>query len=260
MSYPLRDGAQFSGRQAAERAIARIETSLDVTDLAAVIIEPIEGEGGFIEPALGFLPAVLDWCRARGVVFIADEVQIGFARTGAMFACQHEGIVPDLIVTAKGIAGGLPLAAVTGTAVIMNAVHAGGVAGTYGGNPIACAAALAAIETIHACDLLDKALRIEEIMKERLTHIQAADPRIAQVRGCRAMIAVELVQAGTTVPDPVSTAAIAAEARHNGVIVSTCGTDGSVLRFLPPLIAVKKVITDPLSPLSPSRFGGSTYV
>ena len=167
MSYPLRDGAEFSGLQAAQRAIAHIESSLDVHDLAAVIIEPIQGEGGFIEPAPGFLPALLDWCRDNGVVFIADEVQTGFARTGTMFACQHEGIVPDVIVTAKGIAGGLPLAAVTGTAAIMNSVHAGGLGGTYGGNPIACAAALAAIETIQEDDLLTDALDIlTDVFKE----------------------------------------------------------------------------------------------
>ena len=235
MSYPLRDGAEFSGVQAATRAIAHIESSLDVTDLAAVIIEPIQGEGGFIEPAPGFLPALLDWCRENGVVFIADEVQTGFARTGAMFACQHEGIVPDLIVTAKGIAGGLPLAAITGTAAIMNSVHAGGLGGTYGGNPIACAAALAAIETIQEDDLLGKAQHIEKVMKDRLRGIQSADSRIGDVRGRGAMIAVELVQAGTIVPDPALTAAVAAEARRNGVIVLTCGTDGNVLRFLPPL-------------------------
>jgi 4-aminobutyrate aminotransferase/(S)-3-amino-2-methylpropionate transaminase len=246
MSYPLRDGAEFSGAQAAARAIAHVESSLDVTDLAAVIIEPIQGEGGFIEPAPGFLPALLDWCRENGVVFIADEVQTGFARTGTMFACQHEGIVPDLIVTAKGIAGGLPLAAITGTAAIMNSVHAGGLGGTYGGNPIACAAALAAIETIQEDDLLGKALQIEKIMKQRLLGMQSTDPRIGDVRGRGAMIAVELVKAGTILPDSALTAAVAAEARRNGVIVLTCGTDGNVLRFLPPLTIDEDILNEAL--------------
>jgi 4-aminobutyrate aminotransferase/(S)-3-amino-2-methylpropionate transaminase len=246
MSYPLRDGAEFSGLQAAARAIAHIESSLDVNDLAAVIIEPIQGEGGFIEPAPGFLPALLDWCRANGVVFIADEVQTGFARTGTMFACQHEGIVPDLIVTAKGIAGGLPLAAVTGTAAIMNSVHAGGLGGTYGGNPIACAAALAAIETIREDDLLGKAVQIEKVMKRRLLGMQSTDSRIGDVRGRGAMIAVELVKAGTVIPDPALTAAVAAEARRNGVIVLTCGTDGNVLRFLPPLTIGEDLLNEAL--------------
>jgi 4-aminobutyrate aminotransferase / (S)-3-amino-2-methylpropionate transaminase / 5-aminovalerate transaminase len=246
LSYPLRDGAGLSGIQAAQRTIAHIESSLDVSDLAAIIIEPIQGEGGFIEPAPGFLPALHDWCRQNGVLFIADEVQSGFARTGAMFACEHEGIVPDLIVTAKGIAGGLPLAAVTGAAAIMNAVHPGGLGGTYGGNPIACAAALATIETIHADDLLAKAARIEDVMKQRLRDIQAGDPRIAQVRGRGAMIAVELVQAGTLVPDPALTAAVAAEARRRGVIVLTCGTDHNVIRFLPPLTIGEHLLDEAL--------------
>jgi 4-aminobutyrate aminotransferase/(S)-3-amino-2-methylpropionate transaminase len=245
-SYPLRDGVEFTGEQAAARAIAHIESSLDVTDLAAVIIEPIQGEGGFIEPAPGFLPALVDWCRENGVVFIADEVQTGFARTGAMFACEHEGIVPDLIVTAKGIAGGLPLAAITGTAAIMNSVHAGGLGGTYGGNPIACAAALAAIETIQEDNLLGKAQHIEKVMKDRLRAMQSEDPRIGDVRGRGAMIAVELVKAGTIVPDAALTAAVAVEARRNGVIVLTCGTDGNVLRFLPPLTIGEDILNEAL--------------
>ena len=144
MSYPFRDG--LSGADAAKKAISIMEKQIGADNLAAIIIEPIQGEGGFIVPADGFLPALVDWCRANDVVFIADEIQTGFARTGAMFASEHFGIVPDLITTAKGIAGGLPLAAVTGRAEIMDASHAGGLGGTYGGNPIACAAALAAID------------------------------------------------------------------------------------------------------------------
>ena len=138
------------GAEAAKRAISVIEKQVGAENLAALVIEPIQGEGGFIVPAEGFLPALVEWCRANDVVFIADEVQTGFARTGAMFASEHEGIVPDLIATAKGIAGGLPLSAVTGRAEIMDAAHAGGLGGTYGGNPLACAAALATIETIEA--------------------------------------------------------------------------------------------------------------
>ena len=115
--------------------------------MACVLIEPIQGEGGFVVPAPGFLPALAEWCRAaRTSCFVADEVQTGFCRTGAWFACEHEGVVPDLVATAKGIAGGMPLAAVTGRAEIMGQVHVGGLGGTYGGNPVACAAALAAIE------------------------------------------------------------------------------------------------------------------
>ena len=240
------DPAHFTGPQAAQRAIAHIESTVDVNDLAAIIIEPIQGEGGFIEPAVGFLPALRDWSRDRGVVFIADEVQTGFARTGALFACEHEGVVPDLIVTAKGIAGGLPLAAVTGTAAIMNSVHAGGLGGTYGGNPIACAAALAAIETIHADGLLSRARWIEDLMKQRLCALQSIDSRIGEVRGRGAMIAVELVEAGSLTPDAALTAAVAAEARRNGVIVLTCGTHGNVLRFLPPLTIDEDLLIEAL--------------
>src|SRR5690606_28459749 len=125
MSYPFRDG--LSGADAAARAIDHIEKQVGAENLAAIIIEPIQGEGGFIVPAEGFLPALVEWARANNVVFIADEVQTGFARTGALFASEHEGIVPDLMVTAKGIAGGLPLSAITGRAEILDATHAGGV-------------------------------------------------------------------------------------------------------------------------------------
>ena len=153
-------------------AIDLIEKQVGAENLAAVVIEPIQGEGGFIVPAPGFLAALADWCRANDVVFVADEVQTGFARTGEMFACDHEGVVPDLIVTAKGIAGGLPLSAVTGRAEIMDAPHVGGLGGTYGGNPIACAAALAVIETIEADGLVDRAREIGKTMVERLTALQ----------------------------------------------------------------------------------------
>ncbi|NYJ02189.1 4-aminobutyrate aminotransferase/(S)-3-amino-2-methylpropionate transaminase [Nocardioides thalensis] len=234
MSYPFRD-AGVDGPAAARRAIDVIEKQVGATNLAAVVIEPIQGEGGFVEPAPGFLPALLDWCRANDVVFIADEVQTGFARTGDMFACDHEGVVPDLIVTAKGIAGGLPLAAVTGRAEIMDAPHVGGLGGTYGGNPIACAAALAVIETIETDGLVDRARAIGKTMLDRLTALQADDPRVGDVRGRGAMVAVELVQAGTTEPDAALTARIAAAAHAQGLVVLTCGTWGNVLRFLPPL-------------------------
>ena len=158
LSYPLRDGG-LSGAEAARRAILQIEKQVGAENLAAIIIEPIQGEGGFIVPADGFLPALADWAAANGVVFIADEVQTGFARTGAMFASEHFGIVPDLVVTAKGIAGGLPLSAVTGRAEIMDAPQVGGLGGTYGGNPLACVAALATIETYEQDGLVERAQR-----------------------------------------------------------------------------------------------------
>lgn len=234
MSYPFRDGGR-SGAEAAAVAIDLIDKQVGASNLAAVVIEPIQGEGGFIEPAPGFLPALVQWCRDNGVVFVADEVQTGFARTGDLFACDHEGVVPDLMVTAKGIAGGLPLAAVTGRAEIMDAPHAGGLGGTYGGNPIACAAALAVIEAIEAEDLVARAGSIGALVKGRLQARQAVDKRLGDVRGRGAMIAVELVDAATGAPDADLTKRVATAAHAQGLIVLSCGTWGNVLRFLPPL-------------------------
>lgn len=232
-SYPFRDG--LSGADAAARAISLIEKQIGADNLAAVIIEPIQGEGGFIVPAEGFLPAVVDWCRANGVVFIADEVQTGFARTGEMFASDLFGIVPDLITTAKGIAGGMPLAAVTGRAEIMDATHGGGLGGTYGGNPVACAAALAAMDAFENDGLLERAREIGGILRARFESLQGSDARIGDVRGAGAMIAVEFVDPATKAPDAALTAAVAKAAIAQGVIVLTCGTYGNVVRFLPPL-------------------------
>jgi 4-aminobutyrate aminotransferase/(S)-3-amino-2-methylpropionate transaminase len=240
VSYPFRDGG-LSGADAARLALDIVEKQVGATNVAAVVIEPIQGEGGFVEPAPGFLPALSDWCRDNGVVFVADEVQTGFARTGDLFACQHEGVVPDLIVTAKGIAGGMPLSAVTGRAEIMNAAHVGGLGGTYGGNPVACAAALAAIETIEAEGLVGRARELGILMTDRLVRLQARDPRIGDIRGRGAMVAAELVRPGGTDPDPELAKAVSAAAHRQGVIVLTCGTHGNVLRFLPPL-----AITDEL--------------
>lgn len=233
MSYPFRDG--LAGPEAASRAIVQMEKQIGVDNLAAVIIEPIQGEGGFIVPAEGFLTALQDWCRANGVVFIADEVQTGFARTGRMFASEIFGIEPDLITTAKGIAGGLPLAAVTGRAEIMDASHSGGLGGTYGGNPIACAAALAAIDVFENDGVIERAQQIGEILGGRLRQLQQADTRIGDVRGHGAMIAAEFVDPETNAPDAALTASVARAAIAQGVIVLTCGTFGNVIRFLPPL-------------------------
>jgi 4-aminobutyrate aminotransferase/(S)-3-amino-2-methylpropionate transaminase len=250
LSYPYRDDKSIDGELAARRATDLIESQVGIENLAAVIIEPIQGEGGFIVPAEGFLPALANWCQANDVVFIADEIQTGFARTGAMFACELFDIVPDLITTAKGIAGGLPLSAVTGRAEIMESVHVGGLGGTFGGNPVACAAGLAAIETIQADNLVERAKEIEQIMLGRLNRMQAEDNRIGDVRGRGAMIAVELVHRDTSDPDPQFTTAVAKAAREQGVIVLTCGTFGNVLRFLPPLAMSDELLNDGLDVLA----------
>jgi 4-aminobutyrate aminotransferase / (S)-3-amino-2-methylpropionate transaminase / 5-aminovalerate transaminase len=234
MSYPFRDG--LSGAEAAARAIDVIEKQVGANNLAALLIEPIQGEGGFVVPAPGFLPALAGWARDNGVVFVADEIQTGFCRTGDWFASADEGLEPDLVTTAKGIAGGLPLAGVTGRAEMMDAVHVGGLGGTYGGNPVACAAALASIETMRELDLCAAARGIEAAMMPALRSLAEKHPEIGDVRGRGAMIAVEIVQPGTTTPDPARTAAISAGCHARGLLTLTCGTYGNVLRFLPPLV------------------------
>jgi 4-aminobutyrate aminotransferase/(S)-3-amino-2-methylpropionate transaminase len=239
MSYPFRDGR--SGADAAAFAVAMIEKHVGADNVAAVLIEPIQGEGGFVVPARGFLPALARWTRTAGAVFIADEIQTGFCRTGSWFASEDEGVEPDLITTAKGIAGGLPLAAVTGRAEIMDAVHPGGLGGTYGGNPIACAAALATIETMRELDLAAAARRIERIARPRLEALAGKHPVIGEVRGRGAMLALELVVPGETgplgpMPDPVATGAVAKAAHEAGLLLLTCGTYGNVIRLLPPLV------------------------
>ncbi|GGN69217.1 aspartate aminotransferase family protein [Actinoplanes lobatus] len=233
MSYPLRDGG-LSGAEAARRAIDVIEKQVGGPNVAAVLIEPIQGEGGFVVPAPGFLPAIAAWAKANGAVFVADEIQTGFARTGQWFASEHEGLEPDLITTAKGMGGGLPIAGVVGRAELMDAVHAGGLGGTYGGNPIACAAALAAIETMRELDLCAAARRIESIIEPALQEMR--DPGVAEVRGRGAMLAIELVLPGGIEPDPTRTARVSKACHDAGLLTLTCGTYGNVLRFLPPLV------------------------
>ncbi|OBI48132.1 4-aminobutyrate transaminase [Mycobacterium kyorinense] len=255
LSYPYRDRLldkelATDGERAAARAIRVIGRQVGADNLAAVVIEPIQGEGGFIVPAEGFLPTLLEWCHQNDVVFIADEVQTGFARTGAMFACEHEGIEPDLICTAKGIADGLPLSAVTGRAELMDASHVGGLGGTFGGNPLACAAALATIATIESDELIERAQQIGRLMTERLFRLQADDDRIGDVRGRGAMVAIELVKSGGTEPDAELTNKLATAARAAGVITLTCGTFGNVVRFLPPLAISDELLTEGLDVLA----------
>lgn len=232
-SYPLHDG--LSGADAAARTIGYLEKTVGASDLACLVVEPIQGEGGFVVPADGYLPALQEWCTANGIVFVADEIQSGMARTGAYFASEHFGLVPDLVLTAKGIAGGLPLAAVTGRAEIMDAAHPGGLGGTFGGNPVACAAAIAVFESIESAGLLAEAARIEKVLKPALLELQKKYPVIAEVRGIGAMLAVELNDPVTHSPRADAVSAIAAEAAQHGLLVLTAGTYGNVLRFLPSL-------------------------
>jgi 4-aminobutyrate aminotransferase / (S)-3-amino-2-methylpropionate transaminase / 5-aminovalerate transaminase len=236
MSYPFRDPEKMTGEEAAWRAIDQIEIQVGASHVAGVVIEPIQGEGGFIVPAEGFLPTLAEWCATNGALFIADEIQCGFGRTGRWFASEHEGIVPDLVITAKGIAGGLPLAGLTGRAEVMNTVHAGGLGGTYGGNPVACAASLAAIAAMREGGLVARAERVGDVLFDRLSQLRALHPEVGDVRGRGAMFAMELVRAGTLEPDPDLTKKIAASCHASGVIVLTCGTWGNVIRLLPPFV------------------------
>src|SRR5450432_2733301 len=251
MAYPLRwpGGREACEADALATVKSLIHTQVGEDNVAAVIIEPIQGEGGFVVPPDGFLPGLAEFCREHGIVFIADEIQTGFCRTGDWFACEHEDVVPDLITTAKGIAGGLPLGAVTGRAEIMDSVHAGGLGGTYGGNPVACAAALGAIETMTKEDLPAAARRIGDIMMPRLNQLAQDHPVIGDVRGRGAMIAIELVRPGTIEPDATVTAKIAKACHAAGLIVLTCGTFGNVLRFLPPLVISEELLVEGLSVL-----------
>ncbi len=238
MAYPFRwpGGPARCAAEALDVVTGLIHAQVGEHRVAAVVIEPIQGEGGFIVPPDGFLPGLAGYCREHGIVFIADEIQSGFCRTGDWFACDHEAVVPDLVTTAKGIAGGLPLAAVTGRADIMDSVQAGGLGGTYGGNPVACAAALGAIETMTKEDLPAAARRVGEVMLPRLRDLARRYPVIGDVRGRGAMLAIELVKPGTIEPDAAATSAVARACHAAGLILLTCGTHGNVLRFLPPLV------------------------
>ncbi|HCG56604.1 MULTISPECIES: 4-aminobutyrate--2-oxoglutarate transaminase [Brevibacterium] len=248
MSYPFRDndaaGTKVSGEEAAKRVITMIEKQIGAEHVAAIVIEPIQGEGGFIVPAEGFLPALVEFAKDKGIVFVADEVQAGFARTGKMFASEWEEIVPDIITTAKGIAGGLPLSGVTGRAEIMDSVGPGRLGGTYGGNPVACAAALGAIASYEEDGLVDNAVHIGEIVTDRLTKLQSKYPEVGDVRGRGAMIAAEFVAHDSIDPNPDLVKKIADYCAKNGVLVLTTGTFGNILRFLPPLTISDELLND----------------
>jgi 4-aminobutyrate aminotransferase/(S)-3-amino-2-methylpropionate transaminase len=248
MAYPFRwpTGPENCADEAFEVFTAQVHAQVGEDNTAAVLIEPIQGEGGFVVPPPGFLARVAEWCADHGILFIADEIQTGFCRTGDWFACEAEDVVPDLITTAKGIAGGLPLAGVTGRAEIMDAVHGGGLGGTYGGNPVACAAALGAIESMQADDLCGAAKRIEAVMRPRLAALAEKFPAIGDLRGRGAMLAVELVEPGTKTPNPELTAAVAKACHADGLIALTAGTFGNVLRFLPPLVIGEDLLREGL--------------
>ncbi|HLR47722.1 MAG TPA: 4-aminobutyrate--2-oxoglutarate transaminase [Corynebacterium sp.] len=240
MSYPARDG--LKGDQAAERAIKVLDQQVGPENLACVVIEPVQGEGGFIVPAQGFLPAIAQWCRDNDVVFIADEIQSGFGRTGQWFASEDEQVVPDLVTTAKGIAAGMPLSGVTGRAEIMDSPIPGSLGGTYGGNPVACAAALAAIEEFETHDLPGRAREIEAIVREYLEPLEELET-VLDVRGRGAMMAIELINGDVT-------SEIAAACKKQGILILTCGIDGNVIRLLPALTIPEHLLREGLEILA----------
>ncbi len=232
-SYPLRDG--LSGAEAAARTIAYLEKVAGAEDLACLVVEPVQGEGGFVVPAEGYLPALAQWCRDNGIVFIADEVQAGMARTGTVFSIEQFGVQPDIILSAKGIAGGLPLAGITGRAEIMDSSQPGGLGGTFGGNPVSCAAAVAVFEQIEREGLLARAKHIEEVFGAGLRELAAKYDAIAEVRGLGAMLAIEVVKPGTLEHDADLVSRVIDRAAQQGVLLLSAGAYSNVIRFLPSL-------------------------
>ena len=250
MSYPFRDPQGLTGEEAAKRAITYMDKRIGGSNLAAIVIEPVQGEGGFIVPAPGFLTALAKWAKENGIVMIADEVQSGIARTGQWFASEFEPtFVPDLVTIAKGIAGGMVISAVTGRADIMDSSHPGGIGGTFGGNPVAAAAAISVLKQIEAGGVLERAQRIESLLKPALTALQAKYPVIGDIRGRGAMIAIELVEAGTHNPNPAAVESLVKHCHQNAVLVLNAGTYGNVIRFLPPLNISDELLQDALAVL-----------
>ncbi|HEY5673622.1 MAG TPA: 4-aminobutyrate--2-oxoglutarate transaminase [Malonomonas sp.] len=212
-------------------------SEVDPENIAAMIIEPVQGEGGFIVPPKEFLAGLKRLCEQHGIVFIADEVQSGFARTGKMFACEHFDVVPDLMTMAKGIASGMPLSAVVGRAEIMDAPTAGRIGGTYGGNPVACAAALATIELMETQELSDKAEQVGGKIVSKLVQLQQKYPQLGDIRALGAMVAVELVKdPASKKPMKEAVPVIIEECFKRGLLVMGAGIFGNVIRFLPPLV------------------------
>jgi 4-aminobutyrate aminotransferase/(S)-3-amino-2-methylpropionate transaminase len=249
--YPYRwtGRGEDIAQEAFDQLADQITTQIGAHNVAAIIVEPIQGEGGFIVPPAGYLAKISQFAKDNGIVFVADEIQAGLGRTGRVFAVDHEDVVPDLIITAKALAGGLPLSAVTGRAEIMNAVPAGGLGGTYSGNPIACAAAVAALDVIVDEDLPGKARRIEELARPRLEALLGANSPVGDVRGRGAMLALEFVKPGSKTPDAEAAKKVAAYATERGVLTLTAGTYGNVIRLLPPLVIGEDLLDDALTVL-----------
>ncbi len=258
-AYPYRwpSGPDHCAEEALAYALDEMHKHIGEENIAAVILEPIQGEGGFIVPAPGFVKGLADFCQANGIVFIADEIQSGMGRAGRWFTIVDEGVTPDIVTSAKSLGGGLPISAITGRADLMDSVHPGGLGGTYGGNPVAAAAALAVLDVIERDGLLDRAVRVGEIVIERFRAMQQRLPQIGDVRGRGAMCAIELVEDPVTKEPLAATTmgAIATRALEQGVIVLTAGTYGNVVRLLPPLTIDEDLLRDGLDVLEDAIAG-----
>ncbi len=236
------DGDDCGGwRAALERFFL---THVAAEQVAAMIVEPVQGEGGFIVPPDDFLPTLREICTRHGIVLIIDEVQTGFGRTGRMFAVEHSGVEPDLLLAAKSLAAGLPLAAVVGRAELMDAPLPGGLGGTYGGNPVACAAALAVIEVFEREGLVQRAQRLGALALARMRDWQRRFELIGDVRGLGAMVAMELVHdRQRRTPAAAEAAALLVEARQRGLILIKAGLHDNVIRLLMPLVTTDDEMT-----------------
>ncbi|HEX2581469.1 MAG TPA: 4-aminobutyrate--2-oxoglutarate transaminase [Dongiaceae bacterium] len=214
--------------------------------VAAIVIEPVQGEGGFNIVPFELMRALREICTKHGIVFIVDEIQTGFARTGRMFAIEHSGVIPDLMAVAKSLAGGFPLSAVVGRAEIMDAPGPGGLGGTYAGNPVACAAANAVLDVIEEEGLVERANQLGKFLITRLQQMKGHNrvgAHLGDIRGLGAMIAVEIVKEGGA-PDADLTKAVVLQAQQNGLILLSCGINGNVLRFLMPLTTSDKLVAE----------------
>ena len=204
--------------------------------LAAVVAEPVQGEGGFIAPPPGYFQELVKICHDNGILFVADEIQSGMGRTGKMFAIEHWGVEPDLVVVAKSLAAGMPLAAVVGKADIMDSVHAWGLGGTYGGNPVACAAALAVLDVFEEEDMLAKAVALGEKLKTRFEKWQRDFSLIGEIRGLGAMLGLEFVKGPDKEPAADEAKQLAAYCLDKGLLILVCGSYGNVVRVLAPFV------------------------
>jgi 4-aminobutyrate aminotransferase/(S)-3-amino-2-methylpropionate transaminase len=250
-SYPYRCAVGASaaecGPACAEAAIAAMDRQIGANRIAALVIEPVLGEGGVVIPGDGFLQALAEYCAANGIVFVGDEVQAGFARTGRWFSSEHSGIVPDIITTAKGLGGGMPIAGVTARADLIDQVHPGGLGGTFGGNPVCCAAALASIAEVEQGGLIARAQRIGEIFEQRLRPLLDDVTAVGDVRVIGAMAAVELVSdRARKTPDPSAASKVLARCHAEGVIMLKAGTYDNGVRILPPLVIGEDLLNEGL--------------